>query len=198
MEVEMKLINGGIASLAVTLSLAACGGSSNTGGTTPAAGSTSTAASTSKTVPSGAASGTKSLDLSGGAAGVPITMKAAPANAVKSAASGGGGVLITGDQMVMNVTTDSRTLAQAKQSITSGAEGATFVRLLVDESDALLYEAKEGGGADTYLVYVAPSATPGYVCVSPTLAVSKNDNGKVYSEAVARQMLAACRSLAKQ
>jgi hypothetical protein len=156
------------------------------------------AGSPSGTVPNGVSGGTKSLDLSGGSSGVPLTMTAAPATAIKHPDPSGGGMDVSADQVLMNVTTDSRTLAQARQSITSGNEGATFVRFLVDESDALLYEAKGGGGADTFLVYVAPAATPGYVCVSPTLAVSKNDNGKVYSEAAARQMLGACKSLVKQ
>ncbi len=185
----MKLFAAGAAFLAIALSLMACGGGSST---------SSSPTATSNAGTSGGSNSTKSLDLSGGTGGVPLTMKAAPKNAIKSPASGGGRVLVTADPVVMNITTDSRTLAQAKQAIVSGAEGETFVRFVVDEKDALLYEATEGGGADTFLVYVAPAATPGYVCLSPTLAVSKNANGKVFSEPVARQMLDACRSLAKQ
>lgn len=177
--------------VAVFLVVTGCGGSSDTASTSATPVSSATATPTSS---AGAASAdTESLDL---LPYLPLVMQAAPPGAVVEPATGAA-VTVSGGHVIFSVETDTRTLQQAKQDIQGPHPGQTFKRAVVDEADALMYEAATETGASTFLVYVAPAQALGYVCRSRDIAVG-NRTTKTWTEDQAREVLAACRSLVKK
>jgi hypothetical protein len=176
------------ATLALCCACSSSGGGARSTSTTTATITNSTPAAVPTSAPT-PSTGTEALDLSQYA---PLTMQAAPSGA--TVAPGTDSLVdITGGDLIISISKDVRTFADATQAI-AGDPSVRFERALINDGVAMMYAERDDNGTDTYLVYAQPTRAPGYACSTRDITAGKTTI-RSYDEEQARRVVAACESL---
>ena len=173
--------------LGAAMAVVACGGNDNdkspaTATATGSATRAATAPTTAATVAAVALSST--LDLSAAPVSLPITIKVPSGATAKSASTGAEVRAGTGFQL--DIGRSKGDVAATKKEVQANKVNQ-FKRFVVDEPTGIVYESAVGGKSE-YHAYVAAAAGTGYRC--------EDIKGPVYTEAQAKTIYDACKSIA--